>query len=676
MAESQVKEVLENEITCPLCLDIFKEPKKLPCDHVYCKECIRGLAQRGASATISCPECRFLTQPLNNDIDNFPTAFRINRLVQAFHQLRSPKPKRVVPKPRARTLRNTCSQHSTQTLVFYCETCKNCLCSDCVVMTKDHEGHKYGFIKEVAPKYRKEVLGELTNVKTHEASISDALEEVVDAKNGVVSHAGKCQEDIDKAFEEMFSALQQCKQEMKDEARKHYSSLIGVFESKKEQLQGFESELRSVAALAVTLVQDDDQSFLMKVRSTMEKLNDLQGKFETIPLKVIEPQLLTAQAVSSDVLLRYFKTLSSLYNLTNPKTCKVDGMVTEMQVDQQQSFLLTLNDSAEEICKGGENSVHADLVNLQGYSTKGVVETVSMGQVKITITPGRRGQHKLNVKVNGAHIANSPFSVFVNMPPTLISQPITTISRLKNPTGLVYSQGTILAAEKGKNRIVGIDSQLHKQKLAQLADINELTRDLSRCLYATTAMDHKVHKLSEDGRSIKATGRYGKKNGEFNYPNGLRVSKNNELYVCDSGNNRIQVFDLDLNFKRSFGKKGTGKGQFDFPSDVDFSSTGYIYVADNGNRRIQVFAHNERHLQVIANPKPSTTKFDPVRVLIHSNHMYVTDYFNHYVVVINITTGEIVTKFGGEFLNEPEGITVDHDGFVYVTSHHSKIVVF
>ena len=57
---------------------------------------------------------------------------------------------------------------------------------------------------------------------------------------------------------------------------------------------------------------------------------------------------------------------------------------------------------------------------------------------------------------------------------------------------------------------------------------------------------------------------------------------------------------------------------------------------------------------------------------MHKDHMYVTDYFNHYVVVMSLT-GEIVAKFGGEFLHEPEGITVDNDGFVYVTSHHSKI---
>ena len=57
--------MLEKEIICPLCLDIYKEPKKLPCDHVYCKDCLKSLAEVTANATISCPECRSITQPLS-----------------------------------------------------------------------------------------------------------------------------------------------------------------------------------------------------------------------------------------------------------------------------------------------------------------------------------------------------------------------------------------------------------------------------------------------------------------------------------------------------------------------------------------------------------------------------------------------------------------------------------
>ena len=136
MAENQVKQVLEKEITCPLCLDLFKEPKKLPCDHVYCKECLRGLALCSLNATISCPECRTLTQVPNNDVNNFPTAFRVNRLTGLFQQVQV----RV----------ETDSPNASE----ICHTRKNQLCRDCILMTTEHADHKYGFFKEFTPKYR------------------------------------------------------------------------------------------------------------------------------------------------------------------------------------------------------------------------------------------------------------------------------------------------------------------------------------------------------------------------------------------------------------------------------------------------------------------------------------------------------------------------------------------
>ena len=56
--------------------------------------------------------------------------------------------------------------------------------------------------------------------------------------------------------------------------------------------------------------------------------------------------------------------------------------------------------------------------------------------------------------------------------------------------------------------------------------------------------------------------------------------------------------------------------------------------------------------------------------------MYVTDEGSDEVRVMNITSGELVTKFGSGYLYGPEGITIDKDGYVYVTSHFSKLVIF
>ena len=258
------------------------------------------------------------------------------------------------------------------------------------------------------------------------------------------------------------------------------------------------------------------------------------------------------------------------------------------------------------------------------------------------------------------------------MPPDCHAQPVATVSGLR-PCSLVCAQDKVLATEIRGDRIIEIDSKLQVQELKhRVTGANELTQDSDLNVYVTTGNYHKLIKLSNTGNVLKIIGELGTKNAEFNFPNGLRVSKKRELYVCDSRNSRIQVFDLDLNFKRSFGKKGTGKGQINFPADVDFDSNGNIYITDLKNNRIQVFTSTECHMLSIGY---HIVGFQPVSLLMHSESIYVTDHGNHCVYVMN-TSGETIATFGDGHLRHPEGIAMNKDGFVYVTSHASKIVMF
>ena len=58
-------------------------------------------------------------------------------------------------------------------------------------------------------------------------------------------------------------------------------------------------------------------------------------------------------------------------------------------------------------------------------------------------------------------------------------------------------------------------------------------------------------------------GKEGNKEGEFSRPRYLSVNKDGHLMVCDSGNDRIQVFELNGTFVTMFGRKGSGRGEFD-----------------------------------------------------------------------------------------------------------------
>jgi len=77
--------------------------------------------------------------------------------------------------------------------------------------------------------------------------------------------------------------------------------------------------------------------------------------------------------------------------------------------------------------------------------------------------------------------------------------------------------------------------------------------------------------------------------GDFSKPAGVAVDLEGNLYVADTMNNRIEIFDADGQFTSAFGKNGDGPGYFARPKGVAIDSDGHIWVADGVQDRVQVF---------------------------------------------------------------------------------------
>ena len=66
---------LQGMVECPVCLEPFKEPRSLPCQHSFCTECLRGIRQTGQA--IRCPCCNKET-PVPHGVRDLPVDFRAN----------------------------------------------------------------------------------------------------------------------------------------------------------------------------------------------------------------------------------------------------------------------------------------------------------------------------------------------------------------------------------------------------------------------------------------------------------------------------------------------------------------------------------------------------------------------------------------------------------------------
>ena len=117
----------------------------------------------------------------------------------------------------------------------------------------------------------------------------------------------------------------------------------------------------------------------------------------------------------------------------------------------------------------------------------------------------------------------------------------------------------------------------------------------NRLLYVADVNQDQVLVYDADSLKLKRRiGTGGQKHvlttpGDFARPTGLAVDREGNLYVADTLNNRIEIFDGDGKFVSTFGKAGDGPGYFARPKGVAIDSDDHIWVVDGMQDRVQVF---------------------------------------------------------------------------------------
>ena len=208
------------------------------------------------------------------------------------------------------------------------------------------------------------------------------------------------------------------------------------------------------------------------------------------------------------------------------------------------------------------------------------------------------------------------------------------------------------------------------------SDLCGVAFDLKGNVWVADFDNHKVLKLSQDGRLLQTIHHASDKMDCFRFPMGVSVSTEGLIYICDRDNHRVTVHDEEGKFLFSFGSKGSGPGCFNQTRDITLGSDCLVYVTDYENKRVHVWSKDGTFMR---NFKP---KYAPTCIAATSdNHLVITSYSSHIVMVYTFK-GELVHEFGGYGsglgrFDGPVGICIDADGLVYVAEEsNNRVQVF
>ena len=143
---------LREEVSCPVCSDLIKDPRHLPCLHSFCLPCLKHWHQTsGGQYAFRCPKCQALSRmPASGDLKDLPTSFYLNSMIDVLA---------IKECSETQVTCGNCEKKSSE--ASYCLQCCMFYCEQCLIehnMMRNNKDHRVLAVKEFQDKDYEDVL--------------------------------------------------------------------------------------------------------------------------------------------------------------------------------------------------------------------------------------------------------------------------------------------------------------------------------------------------------------------------------------------------------------------------------------------------------------------------------------------------------------------------------------
>ncbi|CAH3134006.1 unnamed protein product [Pocillopora meandrina] len=640
---------LREEVSCPVCTNVYTDPKHLPCLHTFCLQCLKHwhTTSHGRD-TIRCPKCQAISRvPESGDLTDLPTSFYLNGLIDVlaikecktsqvrcgncdkksaessycFHCcvfwcdeciighniIRSNKDHRVLAlkdfqdKDYEDVMKRPAfcpkEDHNKEELKYFCKDCEMPLCQICV--TLDHGGHNMKLIKEEAETQKTEMKSFIEKQRHNLQAKMNVVSRLDEDCATLIQQGEDVKREIQTFVDNLIAAIEANKKNIFAEVEKETNKSIESITRRKTEIE------RQMTAIKSSLEKADK----LLTRSTNAEIVQLKKSSDTIfeGVHQIEPTDCDPELVAHFVFVENYK-LFNTQNQTNWNFEKTNKSRDEQ--GRECTSEIQIND-----CKDG--------------------------LYQVRYCPRDPGKCLVTVKVNGEHVRDSPFAVQVT---PFQFKPVLSFGEEGSSEGMFRLPWGVAVSAKDEIAI-------------------------------TDHNNHRVQIFNSEGNYLRS---FSTEGVEFKFPTGITYHDNGNIFVADYGNSRIQIFKGKGEYVGSFGGRGSLDSQLLSPCGLSVDSDGNIIVTDSGDRLIKIFSPDGNFLTKIGEQGYFTI---PVHCIQYERYLIVSDYGEHCIKVFD-RKGNFQYKFGKEGggdgeLNSPSGLLVNKSGHLVVCDENNhRIQVF
>ena len=248
--------------------------------------------------------------------------------------------------------------------------------------------------------------------------------------------------------------------------------------------------------------------------------------------------------------------------------------------------------------------------------------------------------------------------------------------QLKNPLGVTidHSTGNIYVADQLDHCVKVFDNTaMYVFKFGDNRGEGEMYYPISLAICCNTVLisqyDDHILVYQLDGKFVSRIGNSGSGDLQFNFPFGLTTDEtNNDIYVCDCINNRIQILSQNFQYKSQF-----GKDLLDNPLDIKLFKYD-IFILDQSNPCLHIFNKDlELQKSVITRGRGQQVIYPRFFFVDKFGNILISDRSSNSILILN-SEFEFIHKISTS--DQPMGITLDKEDRIIVVSANNCLQIF